>query len=352
MYYNINDNIGVEVFQGEFMSKDAFSIFEKRAKKIMGKTLVFPEGVDLRVAGAVKRLVKNGFCKAVVLGNPEELKRVYRGYDVAILDPKMQTEASQKYAKILYELRKHKGLTEKQACSIISDANYFGCTMIKAGDADGMVSGAVAKTADVLRPAFQIIKQKAGNSLASSCFILEVPQNKKDVLGENGMMVLADCAVVPYPDADGLSSIAKSSIETAINICGIEPRVSFLSYSSNSAGVEDETIQKIRMAVKKTREVYPNVIIEGELQADASLNPKTAQKKVPDSRLGGRANVLVFPDLNAGNIGYKLIQQFAGVRAIGPIIQGLNSPVNDLSRGATEDEIYLTSLITLIQTES
>lgn len=352
MYYNINDNIGVEVFQGEFMSKDTFAIFEKRAKKITGKTLVFPEGVEPRIVGAVKKLVKNGLCKAVVLGDYDELKSLYRGADVVIIDPRKPTETGRKYAKILYELRKHKGLTEEQACSIISDANYFGCTMIKAGDADGMISGAVTKTADVLRPAFQIIKQKAGNSLASSCFILEVPQNKKDVLGENGMMVLADCAVVPYPDAEGLSSIAKSSIETAINICGIEPRVSFLSYSSNSAGIEDGTIQKIRIAVEKTRDVYPTILIEGELQADASLNPKTASKKVPNSKLCGRANVLIFPDLNAGNIGYKLIQQFAGVRAIGPIIQGLNSPVNDLSRGATEDEIYLTSLITLIQTES
>lgn len=335
------------------MSKDVlFAVFEKRAKEIKNKTLVFPEGAEPRVANAVKKLVENGFCKAVVLGDSEELKSIYRGIEVEILDPKTVTATSKGYANLLYQLRMHKGLTGDQACSIITDANYFGCLMIKAKDADGMVSGAITKTADVLRPAFQIIKQKAGYSLASSCFIIEVPQKRQDALGSNGLMVFADCAVVPYPDADGLASIAKSSIETAINICGIEPRVSFLSYSSNSNGIDDENISKIRLAVEKTKTAYPELLIEGELQADASLNPETASKKVPNSKLNGRANVLIFPDLNAGNIGYKLIQQFTGVRAIGPIIQGLNSPVNDLSRGATEDEIYLTSLITLIQTES
>ena len=333
------------------MQNNVFDIFETRAKTIKGKTLVFPEGDEPRVVNAVKKLVKNNICNVVVLGDNDKLNEYYNGYNVTKIDPRIATPKQLSYATKLYEIRKHKGLTEKQASSIITDVNYYACMMLQTGDADGMVSGAVTKSADVMRPAFQIIKQKSDISLASSCFIMEIPENKRDVLGENGLMVLADCAVVPYPDADGLHAIAESSIQTAKNICGMTPRVSFLSYSSNAQTTNDETILKIKEAATKTKLKHPELIIEGELQADASLNPTTATTKVPNSKLAGRANVLIFPDLNAGNIGYKLIQQFSGVKAVGPIIQGLNKPVNDLSRGATDEEIYLTSLITLIQAE-
>jgi len=334
------------------MSRNVFDAFESRAKEITGKTLVFPEGDEPRVVSAVKKLVANDICKVVVLGNMAKLDEYYKGVKVTKVDPTVVTETQQKYASRLYELRKHKGLTLEQACSIITEVNYYACVMLEMGDADGMVSGAVTKSADVMRPAFQIIKQKKDISLASSCFIMEIPENKRDVLGENGLMVLADCAVVPYPDADGLHAIAESSIETAKNICGMTPRVSFLSYSSNATKTNEETILKIKEATLKTQALHPELVIEGELQADASLNPTTAKTKVPNSKLAGRANVLIFPDLNAGNIGYKLIQQFSGVKAVGPVIQGLNKPVNDLSRGATDEEIYLTSLITLLQAKS
>ena len=334
------------------MANNVFDIFEARAKKIKGKMLVFPEGDEPRVKQAVENLIKNKVCNVVVLGDMDKLNSMYADNEnLTKIDPKIKTSKQQEYAKELYELRKHKGLTEEQACSIITEVNYYGCMMLKNGDADGLVSGAITKSADVMRPAFQIIKQKKEISLASSCFIMEIPENKVDSLGENGLMVLADCAVVPYPDADGLHAIAESSIETARNICGMTPRVSFLSYSSNAQKTSDPTILKIKEATEKTKANHPELIIEGELQADASLNPQTATTKVPSSKLQGKANVLIFPDLNAGNIGYKLIQQFSGVKAIGPIIQGLNKPVNDLSRGATHEEIYLTSLITLIQTE-
>ena len=181
---------------------------------------------------------------------------------------------------------------------------------------------------------------------------MEVPREKRQDLGENGFVVLADCAVVPYPDENGLKSIALSSANTAKSICGINPRVAMLSYSSFATNSTDPTIEKINKAVRLVQKEDKNLLIEGELQADASLNPVIAKRKVPSSKLEGRANVLVFPDINAGNIGYKLIQQFAGTTAVGPIIQGLNKPVNDVSRGANSEEIYLTSLVTLIQTES
>lgn len=334
------------------MKQDVFEPIIKRAKKISGKTIVFPEGEDLRVANAVKKLLVETTIKVVVLGKMEVMKNLYEAHEnLTLTDPSVDSEKKKEYAKKLYEIRKHKGLTEEQSCSIICDGNYYACVMLLVGDADGVVSGAVTKSADVMRPAFQIIKQKPEISIASSCFIMEVPEDKRDVLGENGLMVLADCGVVQYPDARGLSSIALSSADTAKNICGMTPRVSMLSYTSNQVNSKDENVQTIQESVRITKEVDPSLIIEGDLQADASINPDTASKKVPDSEIKGTANVLVFPNIFAGNIGYKLIQQFAGVKAVGPIIQGLNKPVNDLSRGASEEEIYLTALITLIQSE-
>lgn len=334
------------------MNNNVFETIIERAKKIEGKVLVFPEGDDSRVVLAIKKLLRETKTKVVALGDLTVLERLYEKHENLILiDPKQDSEKKSFYAQKLYEIRKNKGLTEDEACSIICDGNYFACVMLLVGDADGVVSGAVTKSADVMRPAFQIIKQKKEVSIASSCFIMEIPESKRDVLGENGLMVLADCAVVPYPDCEGLKSIALSSAETARNICGITPRVSMLSYTSNGKDSKDENVKKIRRAVELTKEADPELLIEGDLQTDASINPDTASRKVPESNLKGKANVLVFPDIFAGNIGYKLIQQFAGVKAVGPIIQGLNKPVNDLSRGADEEEIYLTALITLIQSE-
>lgn len=332
------------------MNKDVFSPIINRAKQIKNRTLVFPEGEEPRIAEAVKKFVGETDNFAVVLGRLDKLSAIYGDHSrIRMFDPKERNERSEKYARMLAEIRASKGLTYDEACSIITDANYFACVMIQAGDADGMVSGAVTRSADVMRPAFQIIKQKKDITLASSCFIMEVPEAKRDKLGENGLMVLSDCAVVVSPDAEGLHSIACGSIETAKNICGITPRVSFLSYTSFAGSTNDQTVLNVKKATELTQKKYPEFVIEGDLQADASLNPITAKTKVPTSRIQGRANVLIFPNLFAGNIGYKLIQQFSGVKAVGPIIQGLNKPVNDLSRGANSEEIYLTSLITLLQ---
>lgn len=349
----MNDIIKEKIFQllvEGCMAKDVFSLIIERAKQVKNKTLVFPEGEEPRIAEAVKKFVGETDNFAIVLGSEEKLFSLYGDHSrIKFLNPTVIDARSEKYARLLTEIRKTKGLTYEEACSIITDANYYACMAVYMGEADGMVSGAVTRSADVMRPAFQIIKQKKDISLASSCFIMEVPEQKQDKLGENGLMVLSDCAVVVSPDADGLHAIASSSIETAQNICGITPRVSFLSYTSFAGSTNDETVLNIKRAAELTAKKYPELVIEGDLQADASLNQLTAKTKVPTSKIAGRANVLIFPNLFAGNIGYKLIQQFSGVRAVGPIIQGLNKPVNDLSRGANAEEIYLTSLITLLQ---
>lgn len=332
------------------MAVDVFSSIIQRAKQIKNKTLVFPEGEEPRVVEAVKKFVGETDNFAIVLGSEERLVALYGNHArIKFLNPLSKDERSEKYARVLAEIRASKGLTYEEACSIITDANYYASLIVQTGEADGMVSGAVYKSADVMRPAFQVIKQKKDISIASSCFIMEVPENMQSKLGENGLMILSDCAVVVNPDAEGLHAIASGSIETAKNICGITPRVSFLSYTSFTGSTNDQSVLNIKKAAELTANKYPDLVIEGDLQADASLNSLTARTKVPNSKIAGRANVLIFPNLFAGNIGYKLIQQFSGVRAVGPIIQGLNKPVNDLSRGANAEEIYLTSLITLLQ---
>lgn len=332
------------------MEKDVFESIINCAKKVKGKTLVFPEGDDFRVVGAVKKLIDETNSHVVVLGDEKRLKELYDSHkNIVIVDPKIDTLQKNEYAKKFYELRKHKGLTEKQAFDIISQVNYFACMMLYSGDADGVVSGVVSKSADVMRPAFQIIKQKPKTPFATSCFIMEVPSQKRLDIGQNGLMIFADCAVCQYPDAVGLAHIARLGAKFAKNICGMTPRVAMLSYLSHGESLTDENVAKVKNAVAELRSTDPRLIVDGELQLDAAIDPEIAKRKAPNSKLKGRANVLVFPDINAGNIGYKLVQRFAGVRAVGPIIMGLNKPVNDLSRGANMEEVYLTALITILQ---
>ena len=245
------------------MERNVFEVFEKRAAKIKNKRLVFPEGAEPRVVAAVKKLIEKNMCSAIVLGPRKALEQAYAGTkNVVILDPQEDSGVRKIYAQKLYEIRRHKGLTEEAACSIISDVNYFACLMLHEGDADGMVSGAVTASADVIRPAFQIIKQKQNIALASSCFIMEVPKSKRKILGENGLMVLADCAVVVNPDAEGLNAIAESSIETAKHICGMTPKVAFLSYTSNTK-TEDAEVLKVKKAAYRAVLQIRN---EGDLQ--------------------------------------------------------------------------------------
>ena len=328
-----------------------FDSMIERAKPLNGKTIVFPEGEDKRVADAIKMIVDNNTCKVVVLGATDKVKSVFDGDVLAkvnFIDPSVNTSIAEQYAEELFELRKAKGLTLEQARELVKIPIYYGAIMVKTGDADGMVAGAVLHSADVMRPAFQIIKQRKDVVKASSCFIMEVPEDKN--FGENGFMVFADCAVNLYPNAEELASIAIASRDSAISLCGMDPKIAVLSYSTASVDSDDEVIKKEKEAIKIFKQIDNKTLIEGELQADSAILPETAKRKCPNSELKGRANVLIFPDINAGNICYKLVQHFSGGRAVGPIIQGLNKPVNDLSRSATAEEIYLTAIITLLQT--
>lgn len=323
----------------------------ERAKQIKGKTLVFPEGEDERVLEAAKRVSSEKLCKVVLLGNEEVVgKQVENDSNIVVIDPTKPSKERDELAGVIYEIRKSKGLTMEDAKSIIQEGIYYACAMLVSGLADGVVAGARLHSADVMRAAFQIVKGKKETPLVSSCFIMEVPEDKTDILGEDGFMIFSDCAVCTYPNAKELAQIAYASSQTARNICGIEPKVAMLSYSTAAKSTKDEVILKIKEAVEEFKAIDNKTLIEGEIQSDAATRPSTAKLKNPDTKLCGKANVLVFPDINAGNIGYKLVSGFSGARAIGPVLQGLNKPVNDLSRGSNAEEIYLTAVITLLQT--
>ena len=331
--------------------KDVFNGLIERAKQYSGKTICFPEGEEKRVVEAIEMVVKNNLCKVITFASNDVKEKLYSKKaleQITIIDASLETEQSKELANALYELRKEKGLTQEMAESLIKQPMYYSCMLLKQGLADGIVAGAVLHSADVMRPAFQIIKQKKNILKASSCFLMEMPEGSS--LGENGFMIFADCAVVQYPTAEELAGIALASRDSAKALCGINPRIAMLSYSTNASKTDDEVLLRIKKAVELFKEQDSETIIEGEIQADASILPEVAQRKSPNGVLGGKANVLIFPDINAGNIGYKLVQHFTKTRAVGPIIQGLNKPVNDLSRGATSEEIYLTTAVTLLQT--
>ena len=268
--------------------------------------------------------------------------------NITFIDTSVANEKSAEYASVLYELRKAKGMTEERANELVKDKLTYAMLMIKTGDADGVVSGAITHTADVLRPAFQIVKVKPGISKVSSVFIMESPDGLK--YGENGFLIFADCGVNPNPTDEDLAEIAILSSETAKKLCGMNPRVALLSYSTKSGDeMTDENVCKVKRAVEILKQKAPELEVDGELQSDAALVESVAKIKAPNSKVAGHANVLIFPDLNAGNIAYKLVQRLAGVQAVGPILQGLNAPVNDLSRGTSADEIVLCMAITTLQ---
>ena len=268
--------------------------------------------------------------------------------NIEIVDPAEDSEKKETYISTLVELRKNKGMTEEMARKQVNDKLVYAMLMLRLGDADGVVSGAINHTADVLRPAFQIVKVKPGVGKVSSVFIFESPDEEK--FGENGFMVFADCGVNPNPTDEDLAEIAILSSETAEKICGMTPRVAMLTYSSKSGDeMTDENVCKVKRAFNMVKERKPDLIIDGELQSDAALVKSVADSKAPGSPVEGRANVLIFPDLNAGNIAYKLVQRLANVKAVGPVLQGLNQPVNDLSRGTSAEEIVLNMAITILQ---
>ena len=323
-------------------------IDELKAKvKSSMKTIVLPESTDIRVLEAARKVTDEGFAKVVLIGNREELQGIAGDInisDIEVVDP-ATSEKTAEYANAFYELRKAKGMTIEKAEETMKHTIYFGTMMVKKGDADGEIAGACNATSSVLRPAFQIVKTAPGVSVVSGMFIMVLKDN---TLGEDGVMTFADCAVCPDPTAEELAQIAISTAETTKALVGFDPRVAMLSFSTKGSA-KHERIDKVIEATRIAKERCPEVMLDGEMQLDAAIVPEVGASKAPGSPVAGKANVLVFPSLEAGNIGYKLVQRFAGATAIGPILQGLAAPINDLSRGCSAEDIYLTVAVAAVQ---
>lgn len=321
------------------------------AAKADKKRIVLPEGDEERTIVAAEKIEELGLAYPVLIGDEEKIntKASELGVNlerVEIINPN-KSDRLQDYVKAFYELRKNKGMTMEKAEMIVKDPLYFGTMMVKLDDADGMVSGAVHTTGDLLRPGLQIIKTAKGVSVVSSFFIMMVPGSE---YGEGGMLLFSDCAVNPNPNAEQLAAIAIATADTARNLCKIEPRVAMLSFSTMGSA-DHEMVDKVRKATEIAKELRPDLLIDGELQLDAAIVEKVARQKAPNSKVAGKANVLVFPDLQSGNIGYKLVQRFANAEAIGPMCQGFDKPINDLSRGCSSDDIVNVVALTAVQSQ-
>lgn len=325
------------------------SIYDKA--KALYKHIVLPEGEEERIINAAKAITERKIAKITLIGRKDVILSKAGSLDgIEIIDP-YTSEKTAQYIDLLVELRKAKGMTREQAEKLVMGDNlYYGCLMVKAGDADGMVGGSVRSTGDVLRPALQIIKTKPGVSTVSSCFIMSMPETAPGYkYGENGVLVFGDCAVNILPTAAQLADIAIASAESAVSIAGInEPKVALLSFSTKGSA-KHENVDKVTEALSYVKEKAPDLCCDGELQADAALVASVGKLKAPGSNVAGAANVLIFPDLQAGNIGYKLVQRFAGAEAIGPVCQGFAKPVNDLSRGCTSEDVVGVVAVTSLQ---
>lgn len=312
--------------------------------------IVLPEGDEPRTLEAANIILRDHVANLILVGKTEVIQKMaadnHYEYikDATIFDPTTDPKMSE-YAHLLYELRKKKGMTEEEAARKAQDPLYLGCLMIKNGDADGELAGARGTTADTIRPAFQILKTKPGVNIVSGAYLMFT---KAKQFGEDGFLVFADCAVNPCPNAQELAEIAVSTAETARTLAGIEPRVAMLSFSTKGSA-KHELIDKVTEATRIAHELAPELALDGELQLDSALVDTVAAIKAPQSQVAGKANVLVFPDLQAGNIGYKLVERFAGADAVGPILQGVAAPVNDLSRGCKVQDIVQMIIITANQ---
>lgn len=315
------------------------SILKKNPKKI-----VFTEGSDPRVLEASSRLLASTFLSPILVGNPDEIAVAAEecGFNIRgaeIIDPATYEEKDE-MIELLCEIRKDKGMTPEKAKDVIAQANYFGTMLVKMGKADALLGGATYSTADTVRPALQIIKTKPNSKIVSSCFILV----RASATGGNTVLAMGDCAINIHPNEDELVEIALETAECA-KIFGIDPKLAFLSYSTHGSGA-GEDVDKMRNAAEKTKKAAPDLPIEGELQFDAAVSPRVARTKCPESEVAGSANTFIFPDINAGNIGYKIAQRLGNFEAYGPILLGLNAPINDLSRGCNASEVYSMAIVT------
>lgn len=329
------------------------SLFDRLTERarLYRQRIVLPEGTEPRTLTAADRLIADNIADIILIGDPAEIYHLAKSLQLehiggaTIINPADEAVID-KYAPLYYDLRKSKGITPEEARLMAANPLYLGCLMVKAGDADGQVAGAMNTTANVLRAAFQIIKTRKGINVVSGGFVMLLPKGLP--FGTDGVLVFADCAVVPDPTAEELGQIAVSAAETARNIAGIKPRVAILSFSTKGSA-KHERVDKVIQALDYAKQLDPDLIVDSELQADAALVPGVAATKAPNSPLSGRANVLVFPSLEVGNIAYKLVQRLGGVEAVGPVLQGLAAPVNDLSRGCFPEDIYKTVIITCNQ---
>lgn len=325
---------------------------ESKAAKA-GKKIVLCEGEDKRVVEAAAKIVKEGIAKIVLVGNEAECKKVASDVDLSeieLVDPETSPKTAE-YAKILYECRKAKGMTEEEAAKQAKDRTMFGALMLKAGDVDGYVSGACHSTANTLRPGLQVIKTAPGISTVSSSFIMVAPEGGNKYIPE-GVALFGDCAINIEPSSEQLADIAVATAETAKKIAGVEPRVAMLSFSTKGSGNDDKflkSVPKVQEAVKLAAEKAPSLALDGEFQFDAAIAPEVGKLKAPGSKVAGHANVFIFPNINAGNIGYKIAQRMGGWMAIGPVCQGFAKPLNDLSRGCNVDDIVATVAVTALQ---
>lgn len=313
--------------------------------------IVLPEATEERTLRAADKVLAEGVANIILIGNPAEINSLAEKWGLknidkaTIIDPENNPK-SEEYATLLAELRKKKGMTIEQARELVKNPLYLGCMIIKTGDADGQISGALSTTGDTLRPALQIIKCAPGITCVSGAMLLIT---KEPQYGENGVLVVGDVAVTPMPDAQQLAQIAVCTAQTAKSVAGFaEPRVAMLSFSTKGSA-KHEVVDKVVEATKLAKEMDPELKIDGELQADAALVPSVGEKKAPDSEIAGKANVLVYPCLEVGNISYKMVQRLGGAEAIGPVLQGIARPVNDLSRGCSVDDIYKLVAITACQ---
>lgn len=312
--------------------------------------IVLPEGSEKRILQAADKVIEDGVAELILIGDPKVIESSAKELNLrniskaTIVDPTNHPKKGE-YANLLFELRKNKGMTEEQSLKIVENPLYLASLMIKNGDADGEIAGAEYSTGDVLRPALQIIKTAPGISVVSGAFVMFTETKQ---YGEDGILVFADCAVMPNPNAEELAQIAIASAQTTKSLVGVEPKVAMLSFSTKGSA-KHEMVDKVSEATRIAKELAPTLLIDGELQADSALVPSVGESKAPGSEIAGKANVLVFPTLEAGNIGYKLVQRLGNAEAVGPVLQGMAAPVNDLSRGCSVDDIYKMVAITANQ---